>query len=169
MDIRAEQAEDLEAVRQVNIAAFGRDNEANLVDRLRGRASTLSFVAIQSEHIVGHIFYSPVSIAGQCAGSSLVLGLGPIAVLPKYQRQGVGLRLLQHSLEVATRLGYKAIVVLGHPEYYPRFGFTPASKKGLGCEYEVPDEAFMVLELEPGALVGCVGTVKYQPEFNECA
>ncbi len=169
MDIRAEQAEDLEAVRQVNIAAFGRDNEANLVDRLRGRASTLSFVAVQSEQIVGHIFYSPVSIAGQCADNSLVLGLGPIAVLPQYQRQGVGSRLLQHSLEEATRLGYKAIVVLGHPEYYPRFGFTPASKKGLGCEYEVPDEAFMVLELEPGALAGCVGTVKYQPEFNECA
>lgn len=152
----------------VHVAAFGRENEADLVEKLRGGASTLSFVAIEAEQIVGHIFYSPVEIEGSCADDSLILGLAPIAVLPDYQRQGIGSLLIQYSLEQCAQLGCKAIVVLGHPEYYPRFGFTPASEKGLRCEYNVPDEAFMVLELERGALDRCSGIVKYRSEFAEC-
>ncbi|MDX2229226.1 MAG: N-acetyltransferase [Leptolyngbyaceae cyanobacterium bins.349] len=167
MDIRAERAEDISAIHKVNVAAFGREHEANLVDRLRGVASTLSFVAVECQQIVGHIFYSPVAIKEACADHLFMLGLAPIAVRPEHQRQGIGKLLIQHSLEECTRLGCKAVVVLGHPEYYPKFGFVPAKTKGLRCEYTVPDEVFMVLELAREALKGCSGTVKYRPEFKE--
>jgi putative acetyltransferase len=175
MEIRSERSEDIAAVRRVNLAAFDRSGEANLVDRLRGIASTFSFVAVESAQIVGHIFFGPVEILhgesptnqGECDRNLLILGLAPIAVLPDYQRQGIGSLLIQHSLEKCSRLGCKAIVVLGSPTYYPRFGFIPAKEKGLRCEYKVPDEAFMVLELERDVLNGCIGLVKYRSEFNE--
>jgi putative acetyltransferase len=169
--IRAEKAEDIVGVHRVNVATFGRENEADLVDRLRGGSSTLSFVAVESEQveseqIVGHVFFSPVAIAGRCA-NQLLLGLAPVAVLPAYQRQGIGSLLIRHGLKACAQLGCKAVVVLGSPAYYPRFGFIPAKQKGLTCEYPVPDEAFMVLELEPNTLQGCVSTVKYHAEFDE--
>jgi putative acetyltransferase len=167
MDIRAERAEDISAVHKVNVAAFERENEADLVDRLRSVALTFSFVAVEFEQIVGHIFYSPVEIEGECADNLFILGLAPIAVLPEHQRKGIGASLIQASLEECARLRCKAVVVLGHPEYYPKFGFVPAKKKGLRCEYTVPDEAFMVLELESGALKECSGAVKYRSEFRE--
>ncbi|MEG4818207.1 N-acetyltransferase [Microcoleus sp. K5-D4] len=168
MDIRTENPEDVEAVRNINIAAFGRENEANLVDRLRGIASTFSFVAVQSDRVVGHILFSPVVVEGKCSRNLSILGLAPVAVLPEYQRQGIGTLLIQHGLEECRRSGFQAVVVLGHPDFYPRFGFIPASRKSLGCEYDVPDEAFMVLELESGALQDCSGTVKYRSEFSLC-
>jgi putative acetyltransferase len=167
MEVRPEKPEEIEVIHRVNVAAFGRESEADLVDRLRGAASTFSFVAVEFEQIVGHIFFSPVAIEGECADDLLVLGLAPVAVLPDYQRQGIGSLLIQHGLKEFARLGFKAVVVLGSPKYYPRFGFIPAKAKGLRCEYPVPDEAFMVLELESGGLKGCVGMVKYLPEFNK--
>ncbi|MEG4627684.1 N-acetyltransferase [Microcoleus sp. w1-18aA5] len=166
MDIRTEKPEDVEAVRNINIAAFGRENEANLVDRLRGIASTFSFVAVQSDRIVGHIFFSPVVVEGKCSRNLSILGLAPVAVLPNYQRQGIGTLLIREGLKECARSGFQAVVVLGHPDFYPRFGFIPASRKSLKCEYDVPDEAFMVLELESGALQECSGTVKYRSEFS---
>jgi putative acetyltransferase len=168
MEVRAEQIEDVRAVRDVNLVAFGRANEADLVDRLRGSASTFSFVAVESDRIVGHVFFSLVEIVGACPKDLLVLGLAPVAVLPNYQRQGIGSSLIGHGLEQCARLGFQAVVVLGSPAYYSRFGFMPAHHKGLGCEYAVPDEAFMVLELASNALAGCIGTVKYRSEFSEC-
>ncbi|MEG4506976.1 N-acetyltransferase [Microcoleus sp. F6_B4] len=168
MNIRTENPEDVEAVRNINIAAFGRENEANLVDRLRGIASTFSFVAVQSDRIVGHIFFSPVVVEGKCSRNLSILGLAPVAVLPNYQRQGIGTLLVREGLKECGRSGFQAVVVLGHPDFYPRFGFIPASRKNLGCEYDVPDEAFMVLELESGALQDCSGTVKYRSEFSLC-
>ncbi|GAB4231875.1 MAG: N-acetyltransferase [Elainellaceae cyanobacterium] len=167
MEVRAEKPEDVEAVHKVNTEAFGRESEANLVDRLRGIASTFSFVAVESEQVVGHIFFSPVAIEGTCAGDLFVLGLAPVAVRRDYQRQGIGTLLIQYGLAECARLGCKAVVVLGYPEYYPRFGFTSAREKGLECEYRVSDETFMVLELESGALKNCSGTVKYRSEFNQ--
>jgi putative acetyltransferase len=167
MDIRAEKAEDISAVHKVNAAAFGREDEANLVDRLRGAASTISFVAVELEQVVGHIFYSPVKIEGESAHNLFVLGLAPVAVLSEHQRQGIGSALIRQSLKECVCFGCKAVVVLGHPEYYPKFGFVPAREIGLRCEYTVLDEAFMVLELERGALDGCSGIVKYRPEFRE--
>jgi putative acetyltransferase len=167
MEIRAEKSDDVEAVRLVNVAAFGRESEADLVDALRGVTSTFSFVAVESEQIVGHVFFSPVVIAGSGADDLFILGLAPVAVLPEHQRQGIGSLLIQYGLKECARSGGSAVVVLGSPEYYPRFGFTPAKGKGLGCDYSVPDEAFMVLELAIGVLGGCIGTVKYRPEFNK--
>ncbi len=166
MEIRAEKSGDIAAIRMVNLAAFGRDSEANLVDQLRGVASTLSLVAVEAEQIVGHVFFSPVTIEGTCPDPFLMLGLGPVAVLPDRQRQGIGSLLIHHGLEVCRQLGCKAVVVLGYPEYYRRFGFGPAKQKGLSCEYPVPNEVFMVLELEPDALVACQGLIKYRPEFH---
>ncbi|MGL5080491.1 MAG: GNAT family N-acetyltransferase [Microcoleaceae cyanobacterium] len=166
MEVRAEKLDDIEAVCKVNVAAFGWESEANLVNQLRGVTSTFSFVAVESEQIVGHIFFSPVVIEGNSADDLPFLGLAPVAVLPNYQRQGIGTLLIRYGLAECARLGYKVVVVLGDPKYYSRFGFTPAKEKGLGCEYAVPDEAFMVLELESGGLEGCVGTVQYRSEFN---
>lgn len=168
MDIRTEKPEDIEAVRNVNIAAFGRENEANLVDRLRGIGSTFSFVAVQSDRIVGHLFFSLVAVEGKCSKNLSVLGLAPVAVLPNYQRQGIGTRTIREGLKECGRSGFQAVFVLGHPAFYSRFGFIPASRKSLRCEYDVPDEAFMVLELESGALQDCSGTVKYRSEFSLC-
>lgn len=167
--IREEKLEDIAAVRHVNVAAFGREGEANLVDILRGVTSTCSLVAVKYGQIVGHIFFSPVTISGVCTNNLkelLVFGLAPVAVLPDYQRQGIGSLLIQYGLKACDRLGGSAVVVLGSPEYYQRFGFRPAREKGLGCEYPVPDEVFMALEIKRGALDGRVGTVKYRPEFN---
>ncbi|MGG6269355.1 GNAT family N-acetyltransferase [Leptolyngbya sp. AN03gr2] len=164
MEIRAEKPEDIETVRRVNTAAFGRSSEAHLVDRLRNTPSTLSLVAVSLDQIVGHLFFSPVTI-DNC--SLFMLGLAPVAVLPNYQRQGIGSLLIQQGLKECDRQGCKAVVVLGSPEYYSRFRFITAKTKGLKCEYTVPDEAFMVLELESGTLDGCSGIVKYRSEFND--
>lgn len=165
--IRAEQAEDIPAIRRVNELAFGQPAEANLVDALRAASSTqISLVAVENERVVGHIFFSPVSIEAEDATSS-AMGLAPMAVLPEYQRRGIGSQLVLEGLKECLRLGCNVVVVLGHPEYYPRFGFIPASRKGLRSEYEVPDEVFMVAELEPEALRGRHGLVKYRPEFSE--
>jgi putative acetyltransferase len=167
MEIRAEQLQDKQAIRQINLAAFRRSNEADLVDKLRGVASTLSFVAVEFDRIIGHIFYSPVEIARKQTNNLLTLGLAPIAVLPDHQRQGIGSLLIRHSLSECLRLGCQAVFVLGSPQYYSRFGFIAAKEKGLKCEYKVPDELFMVLELKSRALEGCSGIVKYRSEFQE--
>lgn len=165
--VRAENAEDYAAVHQVNELAFGRLDEAVLVDKLRAVADPqISLVAVRDGQVVGHIFFSPVSIElGDSA--SQALGLGPMAVLPEYQNRGVGSQLVRAGVQECQRVGCNVVVVLGHPEYYPRFGFVPAKQKGLSCEWPVPDEAFMVAELEAGALAGRRGLVKYRPEFNE--
>jgi putative acetyltransferase len=165
--IRPEQPKDLAGIRHVNEAAFGQPNEANLVDALRANGKvTLSLVAIQDNKVVGHILFSPVTIASE-GKTFAALGLGPMAVLPEYQRIGIGSALIDNGLEQCRQSGHTSVLVLGHPKYYPIFGFVPASKYGLKCEYEAPDEAFMVIELKKGSLRGLSGTVKYQPEFNE--
>lgn len=165
--VRAETAGDYLAVRQVNELAFGGSAEAALVDKLRAVADPqVSLVAVKDGHVVGHIFFSPVSIEISDA-ASLALGLAPMAVLPQYQKQGIGSQLVREGLKECQRMGCNVVIVLGHPEYYPRFGFVPAKEKGLRCEYPVPDEVFMVAELEPDALTGQRGLVKYRPEFSD--
>ena len=126
----------------------------------------VSFVAVEKSQVIGHIFFSPVSIEiGD--PTALALGLAPMAVLPQYQKQGVGTQLVRAGLKECERIGCEVVVVLGHPEYYPRFGFVPARQRELDCEYPVPDDVFMVMELKPGALDGRRGLVKYLPEFGE--
>ena len=167
IEIRAERAEDVTAVRRVNELAFGQPGEASLVAALRAAARPhISLVAVEDGQVVGHIFFSPVSIEPEDS-SFKAMGLAPMAVLPEYQRRGVGSALVRAGLNGCRRIGRTAVVVVGHPEYYPRFGFRPASRFGLRCEYPVPDEVFMAAELEPGALAGRRGLVKYRPEFNE--
>ena len=167
ISIRAEKPEDHESVRRVNELAFGRRNEADLVDALRANAHPyVSLVAIIDEQVVGHIFFSPVSIEAE-TGAFAAMGLAPMAVLPERQNQGIGSKLVREGLEECKRIGEEIVVVLGHPNYYPRFGFMPASRKGLRSEYDVPDEAFMVAELAEGVLGGRHGLVKYHPEFRK--
>lgn len=163
--LRLETTTDVAAVRRVNELAFGRPGEADLVDTLREAAQpTLSLVAVQEGQVAGHIFFSPVTISTGSVRDSAYLGLAPMAVHPDFQRQGIGSRLVREGLEACRQLGAEAVVVLGHPEFYPRFGFVPASRFGLRCEYPVPDEVFMAVELAPGAL-STPGLVKYHAAF----
>ena len=166
LTIRAERAEDFEAVRRVNEAAFGRPDEARLVDRLRGVRPHVSLVAVEEGRVVGHIFFSPVSIESLARGVA-AMGLGPMAVVPERQGGGVGSRLVREGLQECRRAGCGVVVVLGHADYYPRFGFARAGGKGLRCKWPVGDEHFMVSELTPGALDGAGGLVEYRPEFDE--
>ncbi|MCX5858789.1 MAG: N-acetyltransferase [Proteobacteria bacterium] len=166
MEIREERPEDIESIHRVNEQAFGQPVEANLVDFLRRAGQAVgSLVALETDRVVGHVLFSPVTITGENSPEK-VLGLAPMAVLPELQKTGVGTLLVKTGLDQCRHLGYRAVVVLGHPDYYPRFGFVPASRFGLKCEYDAPDEAFMALELEPGALGNRGGTVKFHPEFN---
>lgn len=164
--VRPERTEDHEAVCRLNDLAFGGPLEARLVDTLRDAVSTfISLVAVREGDVVGHIFFSPVTIESD--GSQFTaLALGPMAVLPAYQRQGIGTKLVREGLKECRRIGHDVIVVVGHPEYYPKFGFVPASGMELRCEFDVPDNVFMVAELGKNALHGRKGTVQYHLAFH---
>jgi len=165
--IRPETTKDKDAIRHVNEEAFGQKEEGELIEKLRKRGVlTLSLVAVQDNRIVGHIAFSPVVIESECS-SFEAIALAPMAVLPTHQRKGIGSQMVRAGLRECQLLGYEIVVVLGHPDYYPRFGFVPARPKGIDCEFEVPAEAWMVLELREGALAGRQGTVRFQPEFQE--
>ena len=165
--IRSELPEDVEAIYSLNEEAFEGTAEANLVNSLRtSNAMTLSLVAIKNNEIVGHIAFSPVTIESDQATVNAV-GLAPMAVSPEFQRSGIGSQLVEEGLNRIRTAGHDLVVVLGHPEYYPRFGFVPAKKYGIRWEHDVPEEAFMIKELREGALKEVRGTVKFRPEFNE--
>jgi putative acetyltransferase len=164
MNIRPERPADIPGIRAVNLTAFETSMEADLVDVLREQAKLIvSVVAAEGEAIVGHILFSPVTLMPH--PELPAIGLAPMAVVPAKQRQGIGSSLIHEGLIQCRRLGFGVVIVLGHAEYYPRFGFTPASRFGLACEYEVPDDVFMVLELDEGILRGKSGTVRYHPAF----
>ena len=164
--IRFERPDDAMAISQLHTATFERQAEANLVENLRQEAiEAISLVAERAEELVGHILFTPVALTKQ--GEKLSgLGLGPMAVMPSLQRQGIGTLLLGEGLKECRARGCRFVVVLGHPEYYPRFGFSPAHLQGLCCEFPVPPEAFMLLELSPGALRDHAGVIKYHPAFH---
>jgi putative acetyltransferase len=165
LNLRREMPADIAAVREVETAAFGQPNEAALVDALRGAAALiLSGVAEIGGKIVGHIAFSPVGIEGG-QGNFHALALAPVAVHPDWQRKGIGSALINWSLAECRRDGHSLVIVLGHPDYYPRFGFVQAMPLGIRCPFEVSSEAFMLLELFPGALAGRSGAVRYRPEF----
>jgi putative acetyltransferase len=166
MPIRAEEQKDWAAVYAVNASAFGTPAEANLVDALREQAQPLiSLVAEDNGEILGHIMFSPVSLPNH--PELRLMGLAPLAVDPEHQRKGIGSSLVRAGLEQCRQLAFGAVVVLGHPEYYPRFGFSPSTRFGIGCEYDAPEEAFMVVELQPGYLDGASGKVKYHAAFSD--
>jgi len=166
--IRCETQQDIETIRAVNQLAFGGSAEADLVDRLRQQGiSLISMVAVEPHKIVGHILFSPMSVDGH-PEIVTVAGLAPLAVLPTYQRKGIGSKLVRAGLKECRQAGFKAVAVLGHPDYYPRFGFKPAASYGIRCEFDAPAEAFMVLELHPGALAELRNSkLCYLPEFKD--
>lgn len=164
--VRPEEPADIPAIRRVNELAFGQPAEADLVDALRhSGALTLSLVAEDGDGIVGHIAFSPVTIAA-ADGVTDALGLAPMAVIPARQKTGIGARLITEALGRCEKMEYGLVVVLGEPAYYRRFGFVTSQPHGITWEHEAPAEVFMVRELRDGALAGISGTVRYRPEFH---
>jgi putative acetyltransferase len=162
MEIRDEQPADIPAIREVNRQAFGQEDEGRIVDALRDNgAVTLSLVAIDGGHVVGHIMFSPLSV-GPLVGA----GLGPMAVTPSHQRLGIGSRLVQAGIERLRAAGCPFIVVIGHPSFYPRFGFQPAATCGLTCQWDVQPEAFMVNILNSNVTSSMRGLAQYRAEFS---
>jgi putative acetyltransferase len=165
LTIRLEKAADFPAISHVNRLAFGRDDEAGLVERLReGGWARISIVAEIDNHVVGHLLFSDLSIV-TAHGQTRALALAPLAVLPDYQSQGIGSELVRRGLELCRAEGHAIVIVLGHPHYYPRFGFSPELALRLESPYAGP--SFMALELIPGALAGITGRVEYPPPFGE--
>jgi putative acetyltransferase len=162
---RHEKTTDYEAIRQVNRLAFRQDAEARLVDALRdGRYVQGSLVAEKSEHVVGHIRFSNLPIVTD-AGTVPALALAPLAVLPECQNRGIGSALVRRGLEVCREQGHRIVVVLGHPHFYPQFGFSSKVAAQLESPYS-GRESFMAMELVAGALHGVTGRVVYSPPFE---
>jgi putative acetyltransferase len=169
VNIEPEREEDYTVIHEINRLAFGQKNEAELIEKLRQSANfipELSLVAVMGEKTVGHILFSPVAIQTE---ERLVtaLAVAPMAVHPEFQKRGIGSELVRRGLKRCQNLGYEVVIVVGHPKYYPRFGFAPARKKGLEAPFPVSDEAFMAIELAPGALNGISGMVIYPPALEE--
>ena len=165
--IRREQPQDVAEISEVNRQAFGREQEAAVVDKLRENCNhIISLVALAEDKVVGHILFSPAVIEwenGSLAGS----GLAPLAVLPDCQRQGIGSGLVRAGIAEVREAACPFVIVIGHPEYYPRFGFETARKFGIRSEWEVPDEPFMILILDKKAMKDVSGVAKYRPEWAE--
>ncbi len=163
IEIREEGPHDVAAVRDLNRRAFGQDQESNIVDALRGSgAALLSLVATVNDRLVGHIMYSSAVIGDSVTGAAL----GPMAVLPECQRQGIGSKLVEAGNQKLKDAGCPFIIVMGHADYYPRFGFRPASEHGIKCEWDVPDDVFMLLVLDQAKVQGVSGLARYRHEFS---
>jgi putative acetyltransferase len=153
-------------VRALQQAAFGRAAEADLVDALRASAHPqLSLVAEHAGDVVGHVFFSPVAIEGAAAAPPCA-GLAPIGVWPAAQGAGIGSALVRAGLARCPELGWRAVFLLGDPDWYARFGFEPAAPRGFHYESEAFDRGFQLRELAPGALLGCAGYVRYAEAFG---
>jgi putative acetyltransferase len=163
-DIRPEVTGDENAIRQVNQLAFGRDAEANLVDALRsGGYSRISLISETGGKVIGHIFFSDLPIITSQKTIS-ALALAPIAVIPEFQRRSIGSQLIRHGLDACRNQGFEIVVVLGHRNYYPRFGFSSERARKLASIHSGED--FMAIELVVGALDGVVGRIEYPPPFD---
>lgn len=169
VEIRPETRDDYAAITGLNDLAFEQETEGKLVEKLRETKEfipALSLVAQIEGEIVGHILFYPIKIdTGDSSVSTLALA--PMSVRPEYQRMGIGGKLVRAGIKSARELGHKSVIVIGHPEYYPKFGFKPASGWGIKPPFAVPDNAFLALELEVDALNNVKGTVKYPEAFNE--
>ena len=172
--IRKETGKDYKLTEAVVEKAFQNEEHSDhreqfLVARLRKSdvfVPELSLVAERNKAIVGHLMLTKLLIKNDGQNYE-ALALAPVSVLPEYQNQGIGSQLIIHGLKKSKEMGFKSIVVLGHEAYYPRFGFKPASTWGIKAPFDVPDESFMVLELEDGILGDVSGTVVYCKEFFE--
>ncbi len=168
INIRIESQEDIQQVHLLNEQAFEQPAEASIVDKLRSACpECLSLVAEDDRSIVGHILFTPVVIEQQHSNIQ-GMGLAPMAVSPDRQKQGIGSRLMEKGLELLKSQNCPFVIVLGHPDYYPRFAFERASKYGLVSQWEgVPDEAFMIMAMDKSVLEGVSGVAKYRDEFDE--
>lgn len=177
IEVREELPDDVAAIRDVNRRAFGQDQEGNIVDALRSNgAALLSLVAILNGEVVGHIMYSPATIGDATGAADYVSGaaltgaaLGPMAVVPEHQRHGIGSKLIEAGTQKLRDAGCPFVIVLGHANYYPRFGFKPASTYGVKCEWDVPDDVFMLLVLDQSKMQGRSGLANYRHEFSTVA
>jgi len=164
--VRPETPGDIPGIRTVNESAFPSKAEADLVDLCREKGKvTLSLAALLEGKVVGHVLVTPVALDPPHPGWSGV-GIGPVAVLPEFQRRGIGSRLMTVGLEICRSQGIDFAVLLGDPRYYMRFGFIPGREFGLSSDYGDGDE-FQARELRPGALKGAKAVVKYTQEFAE--
>ncbi len=165
--IRHEKPEDIPLIYSVHEQAFKRDEEARLADKLRQAcADHLSLVADDNGSIAGHIMFTPVLIKNDKVTQGM--GLAPMAVSPSQQRRGIGTLLIKSGLQILQDKGCPFVIVLGHPDYYPRFGFQPASRFNIKSQWEgVPDEAFMILVLEDKVLRNISGVAIFSDKFNE--
>jgi putative acetyltransferase len=168
--IRTEKPHEYEAIIAVHTLAFGRPDEANLVELLRDSPAfipELSIVAVLGKAVVGHILFTVATIRKNDGTSLKVLALAPMAVIPTLQQQGIGSLMVEEGLKRAALLPYPGVIVLGHAEYFPMFGFLPAVNWGIRCPYyDVEDENWMALELKPTGLANARGVVVYPKEFD---
>jgi putative acetyltransferase len=167
-EIRLERPEDVAAIHSVNDRAFGRPDEGALVDQLRANCDgLLSLVAVAGGRVVGHIMFSPTRLETDGGATLHGMGLAPLAVLPEHQKQGIGSELTRAGLAMLAATDCPFVIVLGHVDYYPRFGFERASARGIRCQWPgVPDAAFMVLIMDPPAMTGATGVARYRAEFD---
>ncbi len=165
--VRAETADDFNAIDVVNLSAFQGEAEAQLIGELRKSPvfiPDLSLVAELNGRIVGHVVLSRIKLVSD-QGDSEILALGPMSVVPSQSHRGIGSELIDAAVARAKPLCYKAIVVAGHPDYYRRFGFKPATDWGVSCNLPIPDDALTAMELVDGALSGG-GKVEYPDLFR---
>ncbi len=168
LSIRPETESDYEAITEVNELAFGQPAEGKLVENLRKNPrfiTRLSLVAEINEKVVGHILFFPVKIESVLGDQKAIISLAPMAVLPEFQKKGIGGELIKQGLESCYELGYDSVIVLGHPEYYPKFGFRQAHIWNIKDPFNAPAEAYMAIELKKGALDNISGVVEYPDEF----
>ena len=167
--IRSESPNDYSQISDVIYSAFEQKNEVRLVKTLRASPDfirELSLVAILNNLIIGHILFCKIIIKSEKAEFP-ALALAPLAVKPEFQNQGIGSKLVEKGLEECKRLNHKIVIVLGHPKFYPKFGFKPAHDFNIVAPFDVPDESFLILELTSSALNGVSGIVEYPPAFDE--
>ena len=167
--IRPELPEDIPAILEVHFQAFAQDGEARLVSALREDGNInpeLSLVAVFGERIIDHILFCPIMIVSESGEETPAVALAPLAVHQDYQCLGIGAALIGDGIAECQRLGHRIVIVVGHPGYYPKFGFTPARESGIFAPFPCPDEAFMALPLDAGALDGIGGIVRYPLAFD---
>ncbi|GJM45352.1 MAG: N-acetyltransferase [Gemmatimonadota bacterium] len=164
--VRSEEPGDFAAIRQVTDRAFGQPAEGRLVDRLRGRVHPwISLVKERQGRVLGHVLFTPVTL-DRGEHQQDALALGPMSVDPDHQQQGIGTQLVRAGLDFCRERGHELVFVLGHPTYYPRFGFVPTVQFGIRWEHPAPEEVFLLAELKKGAAAGKQGVVRYHPEFE---
>lgn len=170
IQIRPETVADQQSIYRLIELAFGQSNESRLVDLFRKDdcfIPELSLVALMNEQIIGHIIFTKIVIKGEEGRETASLALAPMAVLPEHQKSGVGGKLIRAGLAAAKKIGHQSVIVMGHKDYYPKFGFVPAERWEIGTHYEVPSEYFMAMELLPGALSNAKGIVEYSAPFSQ--